>query len=102
MSYGSSKRPHTPEDGFSLLDEPIMRASSPSTARRIRKKRSAARKGWKGWVEGSPPPSDKLINLDSAPVMVERRTRSGKNFDAISEGTDTWVSPGMSNSHSTP
>ncbi|KAH8113866.1 hypothetical protein DFH11DRAFT_1597892 [Phellopilus nigrolimitatus] len=92
MSYGSSKRPHTPEDGFSLLDHSM--SSPPATAQlRLRKKRSAAKKGWKGWVEGSPPPSDKLINLDAVPVMVERRTRSGKNFDAISEGTDTWVDP---------
>ncbi|KAI5119883.1 hypothetical protein M0805_008554 [Coniferiporia weirii] len=93
MSYGSSKRPHTPEDGFSIFDRPFTSSSPAPHMQRPRKKRSAARKGWKGWVEGSPPPSDKLINLDSAPVMVERRTRSGKNFDAISEGTDTWVDP---------
>ena len=43
-----------------------------------RKRREPAKKGWKGWVEGSPPPSDKLINLDSAPILCERRTRSGK------------------------
>jgi len=42
------------------------------------KKRAASKKGWKGWVEGSPPPSEKLINLDAVPVLQERRTRSGK------------------------
>lgn len=94
MSYDSSKRPHTPEDDL-ILEYHLMLASELLPARKERKKREAARKGWKGWVEGSPPPSDKLINLDSAPVMVERRTRSGKNFDAISEGTDTWVKLGM-------
>ena len=28
--------------------------------------------------------------------MVERRLRSGKNFDAISVGKDTWINPSMS------
>ncbi|PPR00754.1 hypothetical protein CVT24_000779 [Panaeolus cyanescens] len=86
-SRSSSKRPHTPDDhdrydGFRLT-VPLPKPP--------RKKRAAAKKGWKGWVEGSPPPSDKLINLDSAPVLQERRTRSGKNFDAISVGKDGWV-----------
>ncbi|EJC99364.1 uncharacterized protein FOMMEDRAFT_23222 [Fomitiporia mediterranea MF3/22] len=92
MSFGSSKRPRTPEDGRSLLDH-AFESSSPPPQPKPRKKRIASRKGWKGWVEGSPPPSNKLINLDEAPVMVERRLRSGKNFDAISEGKDTWVTP---------
>ncbi|KAJ7885292.1 hypothetical protein B0H14DRAFT_3737237 [Mycena olivaceomarginata] len=39
---------------------------------------ATARKGWKGWVEGSPPTSDKLINLDAFPVLQQKRTRSGK------------------------
>lgn len=95
MSYGSSKRPHTPDDGFSLTAQPI-RSPTPMMIRKERKKRPATRKGWKGWVEGSPPPSDKLINLDEAPIMTERRTRSGKNFDAISEGKDGWINPGTS------
>ena len=56
-----------------------------------KKKRVAARKGWKGWVEGSPPPSGKLINLDFVPVLTERKTRSGKSFDAIGVGKDGWV-----------
>lgn len=86
-SRSSSKRPHTPDDhdrydGFRLTVQ-LPKAQ--------RKKRAAAKKGWKGWVEGSPPPSDKLINLDSAPVLQERRTRSGKNFDAISVGKEGWV-----------
>lgn len=97
MSYGSSRHPHTPDDGISLTAQPI-RSPTPVPEPRVRKKRVATRKGWKGWVEGSPPPSDKLINLDEAPIMVERRTRSGKNFDAISEGQEGWVNPGASGS----
>ncbi|ESK87785.1 hypothetical protein Moror_15375 [Moniliophthora roreri MCA 2997] len=83
-SRTSSKRPRTPDD-----DEDII--SMPPTVPRPRKKRPAVRKGWKGWVEGSPPPSEKLINLDAVPVLQERRTRSGKNFDAIGVGKDGWV-----------
>jgi len=56
-----------------------------------RKKRVAARKGWKGWVEGELPESKKLINLDVAPTYAERKTRSGKCFDAIAEGKEHWV-----------
>ncbi|KIK52846.1 hypothetical protein GYMLUDRAFT_250836 [Collybiopsis luxurians FD-317 M1] len=82
-SRTSSKRPRTPDDDEELLLLPL--------APRVRKKRPAARKGWKGWVEGSPPPSTKLINLDAVPVLQERRTRSGKNFDAIGVGKDGWV-----------
>lgn len=93
VSRTSSKRPHTPDDYF-LFDDMIRSSVTPPPEDRPRKKRGATKKGWKGWVEGSPPPSDKLINLDSAPVLRERRTRSGKNFDAISEGTERWVSPG--------
>ncbi|KAJ4473113.1 hypothetical protein J3R30DRAFT_3708217 [Lentinula aciculospora] len=83
-SRTSSKRPRTPNDDEEILH---MHLSEP----RVRKKRPAARKGWKGWVEGSPPPSEKLINLDAVPVLQERRTRSGKNFDAIGVGKEGWV-----------
>ncbi|KAK2462382.1 hypothetical protein APHAL10511_005688 [Amanita phalloides] len=83
-SRTSSKRPHTP-------DEEEKYNPSSASAARARKKRVAVRKGWKGWVEGSPPPSEKLINLDAVPVLQERRTRSGKSFDAISVGKDNWV-----------
>ncbi|KAF7296593.1 hypothetical protein HMN09_01066800 [Mycena chlorophos] len=62
----SSKRPRTP-------------------AQPPRKQHEATQKrGWKGWVEGSPPPPANLIDLDSVPVLPGRRTRSGKNFDALS------------------
>ena len=54
-------------------------------------KRVAIKKGWKGWVEGSPPPSEKLINLDDVRILQERKTRSGKNFDAIGVGIEGWV-----------
>jgi len=83
-SRTSSKRLHTPDDDEGLSLRP------PSTPR-PRKKRIAVKKGWKGWVEGSPEPSGKLINLDAVPILRERRTRSGKNFDAIGVGKDSWV-----------
>ncbi|PFH49877.1 hypothetical protein AMATHDRAFT_75944 [Amanita thiersii Skay4041] len=82
-SRTSSKRPRTPDDDELSL--------APPSLPRPRKKRIAVKKGWKGWVEGSPKPSDKLINLDAVPVLHERRTRSGKNFDAIGVGKDSWV-----------
>jgi len=84
-SRTSSKRPHTPEDDELLVTEPITMSAPP------RKKRAAAKKGWKGWVEGSPPPSEKLINLDAVPVLQERRTRSGKNFDGVGLAKEGWV-----------
>ncbi|KIM70626.1 hypothetical protein SCLCIDRAFT_1206760 [Scleroderma citrinum Foug A] len=87
-SRTSSKRPRTPHDD--AFDEDPTVATSPTT-QPSRKKRVAVKKGWKGWVEGSPPPSEKLINLDAVPVLQERRTRSGKSFDAIGVGKETWV-----------
>jgi hypothetical protein len=84
-SRTSSKRPRTPDDYEGLTLRP------PSPSQRLRKKRIAVKKGWKGWVEGSPEPSAKLINLDAVPVLRERRTRSGKNFDAIGVGKDSWI-----------
>jgi hypothetical protein len=89
-SRTSSKRLHTPGDD-SDLDESQGDSSETPRQPRPRKKRPAARKGWKGWVEGSPPPSEKLINLDAVQVLEERRTRSGKSFDAIGLGKDSWV-----------
>ncbi|KAH7886851.1 hypothetical protein F5I97DRAFT_1808203 [Phlebopus sp. FC_14] len=88
-SRTSSKRPRTPDDDV-RASEPAV-ASPPTPLPPPRKKRVAVRKGWKGWVEGSPPPSEKLINLDAVPVLQERRTRSGKSFDAIGVGKDGWV-----------
>ncbi|KAI0806257.1 hypothetical protein BC629DRAFT_1721440 [Irpex lacteus] len=94
-STASSKRPHTPEDGDNFTDRGrsvgTMSPQPDQVARPPRKKRQAARKGWKGWVEGSPPPSEKLINLDVVPLLGERKTRSGKSFDAIGVGKDSWV-----------
>ncbi|KAJ7717222.1 hypothetical protein B0H16DRAFT_1611835 [Mycena metata] len=84
-SRTSSKRPRTPDDYEDLIRSIRERPQVP------RKPRASAKKGWKGWVEGSPPPSEKLINLDAVPVLQERRTRSGKNFDAIGVGKDGWV-----------
>jgi len=83
-SRTSSKRPYTPYDGEELDVKPL-------TAPPMRKRRVPVKKGWKGWVEGSPPPSEKLINLDTAPILHDRRTRSGKNFDAISVGKESWI-----------
>jgi Ni/Co efflux regulator RcnB len=88
-SRTSSKRPRTPHDDEDLDRQ--QRSSEPATQQHTRKKRTATRKGWKGWVEGSPPPSEKLINLDAVPVLQERRTRSGKSFDAIGVGKEGWV-----------
>ncbi|KAF9010139.1 hypothetical protein BDQ17DRAFT_1001875 [Cyathus striatus] len=89
-SRTSSKRPHTPDDGMDL-SSPHQTVSAPPLFKQPRRKRVAVKKGWKGWVEGSPPPSEKLINLDAVPILQERRTRSGKSFDAIGVGKDGWV-----------
>ncbi|KAI0947972.1 hypothetical protein AcW1_009596 [Taiwanofungus camphoratus] len=104
-SASSSKRPHTPDDGEELNSNrhsiasatpppapPQQQQQQQQQAQQARKKRTAVRKGWKGWVEGSPPPSEKLINLDVVTVLSERKTRSGKNFDAIGVGKEGWVS----------
>ncbi|KAI0312166.1 hypothetical protein OF83DRAFT_1166077 [Amylostereum chailletii] len=93
-SHASSKRPHTPGEDFDMYSMRDVDSSTPPPASappRPRKKRVATRKGWKGWVEGSPPPSEKLINLDEVEILTERRTRSGKNFDGISLGQASWV-----------
>lgn len=91
-SRTSSKRPRTPDDDEDLLDS-IPEDREPTPPPPPKKRRTAARKGWKGWaeVEGSPEPSERLISLDIPPVLQERRTRSGKNFDAIGVGKDSWV-----------
>ncbi|KAG5646374.1 hypothetical protein DXG03_003697 [Asterophora parasitica] len=88
-SRTSSKRPHTPDDYDYFHEHSTTSTASPALPRP--RKRAAVKKGWKGWVEGSPGPSEKLINLDAVPVLQERRTRSGKNFDAIGVGKDGWV-----------
>jgi hypothetical protein len=85
ISRSSSKRPRTPCDDEDLDVKPNL------SPRPRKKKAVAIKKGWKGWVEGSPPPSEKLINLDAVPVLHDRRTRSGKNFDAIGLGKEGWV-----------
>jgi hypothetical protein len=85
-SRTSSKRPYTPDDEEEIDHKYVV----PPRPKEPPKKRIAVKKGWKGWVEGSPPPSEKLINLDSVPVLQERKTRSGKAFDAIGEGKD-WI-----------
>ena len=90
ISRTSSKRPRTPEDD-EVIGSQSCNQSAPLSAP-PRKKRVAVKKGWKGWVEGSPPPSEKLINLDAPVLQQQRRTRSGKNFDAIGVGKESWVS----------
>ncbi|TDL22836.1 hypothetical protein BD410DRAFT_748030 [Rickenella mellea] len=89
-SHTSSKRPHTPDDD-EIFNIPTTPPAAPPKPVKQPRQRVPAKKGWKGWVEGSPPPSDKLINLDSAPIMTERKTRSGKHFDAISQGQEGWI-----------
>ncbi|KAH8829039.1 hypothetical protein DL96DRAFT_1668698 [Flagelloscypha sp. PMI_526] len=80
----SSKRLRTPEDEDDLM-------ASPTLGRAIKKrpvakpKKTAVRKGWKGWVEATEDeslPTEKLINLDNTLVFQDRKTRSGKHFDA--------------------
>lgn len=90
-SRTSSKRPHSSSDDSHISEPAFIMPSAHSPPTFPRKKRVAVRKGWKGWVEGSPPPSEKLINLDAVPILQERRTRSGKSFDAIGVGKDSWV-----------
>ena len=90
ISRTSSKRPRTPEDDEDIGSQ--SRNQSAPLPAPPRKKRVAVKKGWKGWVEGSPPPSEKLINLDAPVLQQQRRTRSGKNFDAIGVGKESWVS----------
>ncbi|KAH9941587.1 uncharacterized protein BXZ73DRAFT_74807 [Epithele typhae] len=75
----SSKRPYTPDD----LDDLTDRAQSVENEMTAPKKERMGR--------GSPPPSEKLINLDAVHVLNERKTRSGKSFDAIGKGGDGWV-----------
>lgn len=84
-SRTSSKRPYTPDD-----DDIVEVPKVPPKSKEPPRKRVAVKKGWKGWVEGSPPPSEKLINLDSVPVLQERKTRSGKAFDGVGDGKD-WI-----------
>ncbi|PSR78015.1 hypothetical protein PHLCEN_2v7610 [Hermanssonia centrifuga] len=98
-SRNSSKRLQTPFDDEDLAGRGRSRSRSRSVSTfssiprqmKQRKKRVAVRKGWKGWIEGSPKPSEKLINLDSVTVLRERTTRSGRNFDAIGEKKDFWI-----------
>ncbi|KAJ3572668.1 hypothetical protein NP233_g2939 [Leucocoprinus birnbaumii] len=84
-SRTSSKRPRTPDDYEGLEEVNLDQPSTPPPPKQ-RKKRFAHKKGWKGWIEGSPAPSAKLINLDHAEVLQGRKTRSGKAFDAIGVG----------------
>jgi hypothetical protein len=79
-SRASSKRPRTPDDDEELDTRPG--TSTSPLPRPPKRRRAVARKGWKGWVEGSPPPSEKLINLDHAVILTNRRTRSGRNLDS--------------------
>ncbi|KAF9073101.1 hypothetical protein BDP27DRAFT_1417559 [Rhodocollybia butyracea] len=70
-SRTSSKRPHTPDD-----DEDIMDLSQEP-----RGKQEEAASG-----------QERLEGLDAVPILQERRTRSGKNFDAIGVGKEGWIS----------
>ena len=93
ISRTSSKRPRTPADDEVIGSQSLNHQSALAQLPPPRKKRVAVKKGpgWKGWVEGSPPPSQKLINLDAPVLQQQRRTRSGKNFDAIGVGKESWV-----------
>jgi len=75
-SRTSSKRPRTPADDEVIGCQSTVQPPPPPA--RPRKKREAVRKGWKGWVEGSPRRVN--IGLDSEAPVFDGRTRSGKHF----------------------
>ncbi|KAG8685705.1 hypothetical protein FRC09_014574, partial [Ceratobasidium sp. 395] len=57
-------------------DSPVRGPSTPP-----RKKRPVHKPGWIGWVQTEESPDhSRLIRLDDAPVILGRRTRSGKEF----------------------
>ncbi|KAJ7890215.1 hypothetical protein B0H13DRAFT_2341145 [Mycena leptocephala] len=74
----SFKRLNTPKDYVDFRNEHKLHA--PPAPRRV-----AAKKGWKGWVEGSARPSEKLVSLIR--VLHGRGTRSGKDLEGIAVGT---------------
>lgn len=88
-SVTSSKRPRTPDDDEDLDISTLRRNYNHPPP--DKKRRVAVKKGWKGWIEGSPPPSEKLINLDEVKVLNERKTRSGKSFDGIGLAKEDWI-----------
>ena len=56
---------HRPTTRLSALNQSVPLPTIP------RKKRVAVKKGWKGRVEGSPPPSEKLVNLDDSVLQQQ-------------------------------
>ncbi|KAG9089681.1 hypothetical protein FRC06_001427, partial [Ceratobasidium sp. 370] len=63
----------------SASPSPIPVARGPSTP--PRKKRPTHKPGWIGWVQTEESPDhSRLIRLDDAPVILGRRTRSGREF----------------------
>lgn len=72
------KPPPMPLPGDTVVRDCLGRA-------RPARRKSAGRKGWKGWIEVEEdlPPPPTLIKLDSPAEIHEiRRTRSGRHFDA--------------------
>lgn len=87
VTRSSSKRLRTPDDYDELLSSPSARSVGRAIKKRPapRPKKVPAKKGWKGWVEADEEevtPSEKLIVLDTPKVLEDRKTRSGKAFDA--------------------
>ncbi|KAF8524387.1 hypothetical protein BU17DRAFT_84992 [Hysterangium stoloniferum] len=81
LEGSSARREENVPDALPFADRtpsPVVRKGIP------KKKRAAVKKGWKGWVEVEVDESHrpaKQFSLDTLPSR-ERRTRSGKQFDA--------------------
>lgn len=93
-----AKRAKTERPGLSKAPsagaQGSQKAHVTTSAEAARRRKSSARKGWKGWVEveDDTPQPPTLIKLDApAPILPERRTRSGKNFDGIGVGDGSWI-----------
>ncbi|KAF8749972.1 hypothetical protein RHS01_09696 [Rhizoctonia solani] len=81
-AQGKGKNTATSVSNTSRTTTPVAGASqtrNPSTP--PRRKRQAHQPGWVGWVQTEESPDhSRLIRLDDVPVILGRRTRSGKEF----------------------
>ncbi|GAB1517041.1 hypothetical protein RhiTH_000084 [Rhizoctonia solani] len=81
-AQGKGKNIATSVSNTSRTTTPVAGASqtrNPSTP--PRRKRQAHQPGWVGWVQTEESPDhSRLIRLDDVPVILGRRTRSGKEF----------------------
>lgn len=71
--------PNSTIDASEMFSVPSTSIRGPSTP--PRRKRPTHKPGWIGWVQTEESPDhSRLIRLDDAPVILGRRTRSGKEF----------------------